>query len=219
MTRSAGKLATLVTGLLLLAAPLTAQDHAGSIGYGGGGIWFSDFNAGGDRVRLALETGWVVNAHFEEWFGSRRVGLRLNGAFSQRALDGSEPVDAVDMWLGGGDVMLRLLSARPSRTFSPFVALGGGMVRYNLGSAALRFIEEGAVSTGGAHLSATVSAGFGFDLFPQFSLFGTRSGIRIEAIDHLALNSPFRTPDGAEFDPVHNVRVSLSLLGLIGAIP
>jgi hypothetical protein len=39
--------------------------------------------------------------------------------------------------------------------------------------------------------------------------------VRLEAADHVALESPFETPDGDPLGPVHNVRVTLGLIGLV----
>ncbi len=57
--------------------------------------------------------------------------------------------------------------------------------------------------------------GLGVDVVPSLRLWGTRLGVRLEAADHVALESPFETPDGDALGPVHNVRVTLGLIGLV----
>lgn len=49
----------------------------------------------------------------------------------------------------------------------------------------------------------------------RLRLFGTELGFRLEAADHVALESPFQTLDGEDVGPVHNIRITLGVLGLI----
>ncbi len=201
--------------VLMLAGPAVSQTHDGSIGYGGGAIMFTDFNAGGTGEAINLGTGWVANAHIEHFPSRGRVGGRINAAFSRRPLETPEDVRNIHAWIIGGDLLLRLASPTPGRTVAPFIAVGGGMVSYGLGrGSALSF--EGAQYPGDTDRQWTVSGGLGFDILPDFSIFGTPSGLRLEVIDHVALKSPFEPfPSGDDFDPVHNIRASLSLIGLV----
>lgn len=50
---------------------------------------------------------------------------------------------------------------------------------------------------------------------PRLRLFGTPLGFRLEAADHVALESPFEDVEGERFGPVHNLRFTLNVLGLI----
>jgi hypothetical protein len=201
----------------LAATPALAQDFDGSVGYGGGGIWFSDFNAGSPGIPLALEAGWVAAGHIEHWIDRGRFGGRVNGAFSRRPLDTAGESRGIHTWIVGGDLLLRLFSASPGRSVAPFIGAGAGMVSYGLGSGgAVILSPEQARYPGDTDRQFSVSGAFGIDVLPSFTILGTPSGIRIEVIDHVALKSPFTPIDsGAAFDPVHNVRVSIGLLGLV----
>jgi hypothetical protein len=206
----------------LVAAPAAAQDFDGSVGYGGGGIWFSDFNAGGTGTALALDPGWVAVAHVDHWVDRGRFGGRVNAAFSRRPLDTAGDVRGIHTWIIGGDLLLRLLPASPNRSFAPFIGAGGGVASYGLGKGGSVILDpERARYPGDTDRQLTVSGAFGIDIVPRFTIFGTPSGFRIEVIDHVALKSPFEPHGetfGGTFDPVHNVRVSIGLLGLVQLI-
>src|SRR5688500_16220826 len=84
------RLAPALAALLLLAGPARAQDHAGAIGYGAGGAWFSPFNRGSGASSLGLASGWIVTGHVDRWASAAagRFGGRLSGSYSSRPLDG-----------------------------------------------------------------------------------------------------------------------------------
>jgi hypothetical protein len=198
------------------ASPAAAQDYDGSVGYGAGGIWFSDFNAGSGGTPLTMDPGWVTAAHIENWVDRGRFGGRINVAFTQRPLDTTVDQRDISSWLVGGDLLLRMLSPSPGRSVAPFIGAGVGFASYGLGRGQpVAFPDERAQYSGEDSRRFTVSGAFGFDILPSFTIFGTPSGFRLEIIDHMALDSPFtRVPSGS-FDPVHNIRVTLSLLGMV----
>ncbi|CAN5347428.1 hypothetical protein BH20GEM2_BH20GEM2_13350 [soil metagenome] len=49
----------------------------------------------------------------------------------------------------------------------------------------------------------------------RLSILGTPLGFRLEVADHVVLDSPFQALDGGDVGPIHNVRFTLSVLGLI----
>jgi hypothetical protein len=206
----------LAAGLLLAAAaPAGAQDHDGTIGYGGGGIWFGDLDPAGQVV---LGAGWLADAHIERWYG-RRIGVRLHGAFTQRPLQMPESAPTINTWMADGALLLYLLPSRPGRAVAPFVSAGGGVVAYGLGRGSPLQVGEDLVYRGDEDRQPSALAGFGLDLFPDWNWFDTRVGVRLEAADHVVLRSPFRSAAGETFGPVHNVRVTLSLIGLVDLLP
>jgi len=210
-------ISTLVAAGLLLAAatPAGAQDYAGSIGYGGGGIWFGDLDEGGT---LALEAGWLADGHIECWYGGH-LALRAHAAFTQRPLRLPESSRTINTWLVDGGLLLHLLPAREGRSFAPFVSVGAGVVNYGLGRGRELALGEELVYPGDEDRQLAGTAGVGVDLLPAWTWFNTHIGLRLEAADHLVLHSPFRSAAGEEFGPVHNVRLTLSLLGLVDLLP
>jgi opacity protein-like surface antigen len=138
-------LAVAVTGLFG-AAPADAQDfpdYKFDLGINGGFAWYSDMlddaHLGNDAEDVKLESGWIVGLNGTYWF-TPRVGLRANGAFSERPLvlgsydeisgnDNTDLVNDVNLWSVSGDLMYRPL-ADGYRMFGaasmPFIALGLG---------------------------------------------------------------------------------------------
>jgi hypothetical protein len=189
----------------------SAQAHDASVGYGGGGVWFGSF---ADADDLALDPGWIVNAHAEHWLGGRRFGLRAQVAYTQRPFATPFETRDIDSWLAGADLLVRFLPVRPGRSASPYVGAGAGMVRYELGRGPPIVVAEDVVYPGNDERRFAVTAALGLDLLPGWNLFDTPIGVRLELTDHVALTSPLESMGGRRFGPVHNVRLSLGLLGV-----
>lgn len=199
---------------LLGAGAAGAQDYTGAIGYGGGGIWFGDFNESG--ASLALESGWLAAAQAEQYLGGGRVGARLGAAFTQRPFNAAGDARDINTWLFDASLLLRPLPVRRERGFVPFVSLGAGVVSYGFGEGRpVVFEGSDAVYPGDTDRQLTVVGGVGMDFVPRLAVFGTPLGVRLEAADHVALESPFRDAGGGTLGPVHNVRVTLGLVGLV----
>lgn len=199
---------------LLAAGPAAAQDYTGSVGYGGGGIWFGDFNESG--APLALESGWLAAAHAEHYVGSGRLGARLGAAFTQRPFTVAGDARDINTWLFDASLLLRPLPVSRRRGVVPFLSLGAGVVSYGFGDGRpVVFEGSDAVYPGDTDRRLTAVGGLGIDFVPGRSLWGTPLGLRLEAADHVALESPFRTAAGGTLGPVHNVRVTLGLIGLV----
>ena len=102
---------------LVAAAPVAAQDYRFGAGWNAGGAWFSPLNAGavaaggGAASDLTFDPGWIVGLQFEQWFGSGRLGLRLNGALTERPFTAPAEKRDISLWLADADVLLRLLPA------------------------------------------------------------------------------------------------------------
>jgi hypothetical protein len=208
----------LTVALLLVSAvaatPAVAQDYDGAAGYGIGAIWFSDFNAGGTGAPLRLDPGWVAHAHVEQWYGTGRVGARASGAFTRRPLPMVDHTRQIETWFLGADLLGRFAAPHPARQVAPFLALGAGLARYGLGEGPpIVFVPESARYPGAAPRRLTLNLGLGVDLMPDWTLFDTPIGVRAEVMDQVALRSPFAPLEGGRFDPLHNVRLSLGVLG------
>ena len=200
----------------LAAAPATsAQDFDGTIGYGGGGIWFGALDEGG---RFALDAGWLTDAHVERWYGGR-LGLRAHAAFTQRPLQLPGDTRDVNTWLIDGSALLHLLPPRADRAVAPFVSTGVGVVSYGLGEGRRVVIADDMVYPGDSDRQIAGIVGLGIDFLPGWNWWGNRVGLRLEAADHMATRSPFETAGGETFGPVHNRRLTLSLIGLVDLFP
>jgi hypothetical protein len=146
-------LAAVIAGAL--AAPAAAQQRAWGFGIHGSYLRPGQLaEAEPSDNDLKLDNGWSIGGGLEGWFGSRRWGLRLDGAYTNEPYvmtfgendlnDGDDLLDPneqevlnnldVTTWFADADLMLRLLRPEVDRRFAPFVSVGTGLVhwRHNL---------------------------------------------------------------------------------------
>lgn len=216
IARTAGALAFVAA--LTAASDVAAQDYTYAASYNAGAIWFSPLNSGASGIEgaasdIELGLGWLVGLQFEKWFGSGRVGARLNGALSERPISvPGRPDRDIGFWLADADLMLRLAPASPDRTVSPFISAGIGLVRYKLGDGPVQtYVPAGAVYDGNDDPRLMGAAGLGFDIITALRWDDQPVGFRLEVVDHIAKDSPFREIGGDRFGLVHNVRIVLGV--------
>ncbi|HEV2149898.1 MAG TPA: hypothetical protein VGR37_21045 [Longimicrobiaceae bacterium] len=210
-----GAIRALATGAVLAAlcaAPAAAQTHSGSIGYGGGGIWFGSF---GGASELKLEPGWVANLQADQWYWRGRVGARANVAFTQRPLRTGLDERQINTWFFDGSVLLRPVPPREGGSVAPYLSLGAGVVNYGFGRGRPVVLGD-AVYPGSGERQLALVVGAGVDFVPRVVFLDTPLGLRLDFADHVTLESPFESRGGDAFGPVHNVRVMVGLIGLVG---
>lgn len=193
-----------------------AQTHRSAFGLNGGGSWFSEMNRGADAADLTLQPGWIAGAQLERWFGNARIGLRLNGNFTDRPLRLSngetETFGSMNTWFGDLDLMARILSPRPDRTFAPFVSLGFGLVHYDPPRANVEVEEANAIFRGDFQTQLAGVVGLGTDIFPGWQVGAMPLMFRLEAANHFTPESAWRNLETNErFGEVHNVRLTAGL--------
>src|SRR5690606_38564792 len=138
-------LKSLTMAALVVAAATPAEAQQKSWGFGLFGSWVSTGSlaeAEPSDNDLKLDDDWSAGADLEWWFGSRRVGLRFEGAYMQSGyvltqgetditdgnlLDPNERevlrnLSDVETWFADASLMLRLLPAKVDRRFAPFVS-------------------------------------------------------------------------------------------------
>lgn len=211
----------LALALAIAASPATAQDYRFAAGWNAGGAWFSSLNAGGVGAAddLSFEPGWIAGLQFEQYFGSGRIGLRANGALTERPLETPGEKKDIGMWMVDADMLLRLLPATADRTVNVFLSVGAGLVKYKLGGPGSVVWESANASFDGEDgAQFAVAGGLGFDILTSLRWDGEPIGIRIEAVDHFVLESPFAPLDGGDFDPVHNVRLVIGAFTGFGVL-
>ena len=191
------------------ATEVAAQDYRFAASYNAGGLWFTPLNAGaGDAPDLKFHLGWIMGLQFEQWLGSGRTGWRLNGALSERPIDLPGGVSRdVGMWFTDFDLLLRLMPATPERRLNATVSLGAGLGRYKFGKGDPLFLTSANASYDGDDGVFFVgTGGLSVDMLTGWRWDGDPVGIRVEVVDHMALESPFQPIGGGDFSPVHNVR-------------
>lgn len=207
-----GAALALLAPVLLALATLTpagaveAQSHTSALTLLGGMSIHDDLTPGLDSETV-FETGWIAGLQAEKWLGAGRVGLRLNGLFTQRQL---ETGPDYNVYMADLDLLVRLLSARPGRSVSPYLAFGAGASRYAA-------VGGGPTLAAGAYGENPVDrvhllAGLGLDLLP-----GRRLGLRLEAADKIVLASVGESPESNGLPTVHNMVFTAGLQLRMGA--
>ena len=185
-------------GLLVVCAAEAQDYRAGLTAYAGSAA-YSDMATGSESPVL-LAPGAFLGAQGELWFG--RVGARLHGGFASPSLDG-DPDTGFGLVAGDIDLVARLRRPRPGLFFQPYAVLGGGAVRYDLGSDSGRV--AGRLYDSDPTTRASLVLGLGTDL---------GSGpvaLRIELMDLIGLNSPLSRDDGSRYGPVQHVVLTFGL--------
>lgn len=179
----------------LVAMPLGAQTHDGSIGLHGSWISPGQF-AEGPGTELSIDDGFGWGGGLEWWMGAGRLGVSLNANYISNSLyadfeNGTESPDfeESDTWFADASLMLRLLDPQPGRSFAPFVSLGLGAVRVDVeGDGNWSYAPADAQIDRRAHTQLGIAAGIGADFF-----VGRNLALRVEGKDYYMPESPFRS--------------------------
>lgn len=190
--------------VLISVTPAAAQSHKVAVSLFGGGATFSNMASGSGSI-IRMQNGWLTGAQAEVPFG--RLGLRLNGSYTDRPLMVDSPVD-LSVFTIDLDLMMRLLPPRPDRLLSPYVALGGGAVLYKLGPSATSTGVQ--VSGGGSVQRPTIMGALGLDIGSGPVAF------RVELSDVLELHSPLLDASGSAYGPVQHVAASAGVSFRLG---
>lgn len=190
--------------LALLPSPAVAQALRTSTNIYGSGIWFSSLTPDGP-AETRLQAGWLTGVQTEHWLRDG-LGVRLNGAYSERGLDYNPAAD-INFWLADVSVLYSI----PTRfdRVMPFAVLGAGVSHYNFG---IGVREE---LLGGSWMDDEVTRpvavfGLGADVLPNH-----RMGFRLEVSDHLAFRSPAEHAN-MNYGPMHHVRFSSGMRVSVG---
>ena len=206
---------TACAGLCLAAAaiaapaPAAAQDYHYGAGWYVGGTWISPLNGGatGQADDLKFDPGWIAGLQFEDWLGTGRLGLRLNGAVSKRPLSTPDGKRDIGLWFMDADFLVRFLPADPDRLVNVFFSAGAGLARYSLGRGGSVVWETADASyDGNPSVRLAIAAGLGVDALTSLTWDDEPIGVRFEVVNHFVLDSPFVPISGGDFDPIHNLR-------------
>lgn len=189
----------LLIGLVLGTDPAAAQDYRFGFNAYAGSAAYGDM-AAGSGAPVLLADGGFTGAQAELWFG--RFGARLHGGFASTALE-DDGATGFGVIAGDIDLVARLRWPRPGLFFQPYAVVGGGAVRYDLGSDASSV--GGQTYDGDPATRASLVLGIGTDL---------GSGpvaVRLELMDIIGLTSPLSRVDGSRYGPVQHVVLTFGL--------
>lgn len=200
------RISAVAVALLIGAVGAQAQDHRVAFTAYVGSASYSDMAT--DAITpVLLAPGTFTGGQAEVWF--QRFGFRLNGGHAGTSLSG-EPGTGVSVMVADLDLVARLRWPRRGLFFQPYTVLGGGVVRYDLGTDAL--------TLGGQRLASdpttrgSVVLGLGTDL---------GSGpvaARIELMDIIGTSSPLTRDDGSRYSAVQHVVLTFGLTFRAGRV-
>jgi hypothetical protein len=220
------------------AAPAAGQTRSWGLGIHTG--WMETGSLGEaepDDMDLKLDDGWTGGASLEWWFGSRRLGLRLDGAYTSQPyeLQSAEhdptwiyndpsgeitvvteldELGNVDTWIGDAALMLRLFEPDADNRFAPFVGLGGGFIRWDHeGDVDLAVNEADTYIQGDDQSEWVIAGSLGADF-----LLTDNVALRAELKDYWNPSSPytFVTNRNDHQEGAHNQIASLGVQFMFG---
>lgn len=202
-------IAAILVAATLVPAPAVAQSHRGAITLTGGGSLPGDLGPY-PNVSAQFQAGWLTGLQLERWLGTGRLGLRLDGAWTQRELD-QAGASMYNVFAAQTDLLFRLRRPRAENVFVPYVGLGLGATYY-AGVASAGTLLGGLY--GDPVIRGHVTPALGVDLFAS-----RRSGIRFEVGDQIILPSIGQSPaaDGT-LPMVHNLVVTLGFQVRTGSL-
>jgi hypothetical protein len=212
---------TVVLAALLTAAQAGAQEYSSSLGWGGGYISFSPFVEQGEHSakEIRLSPAWVAVLQGESWVLNRWLGLRLGGIYSRGTVTLPTAERSVAVYGLETAALLRILSPAAPRKATAYLVGGGGVLWYCLGQGGpVRIAGTGVLYDDGERRQFMALGGGGIELMPGLRGLDGPIGVRLEVVDQVMLEQPFRPLEGAGFGATHNPRLSITLFaGLFGA--
>jgi hypothetical protein len=205
------------------APALEGQEYRSGVGWFGGAAYSTSLNSGVpvDAEDMLPGLSWTAGGHYDYWLGGGRFGVRFQGAWQRHTIPWNQGDRNVSMISGDIDVTVRLTSPEPGRTVTPYLLLGGGFVRWALGSGAPTSYPQGGVSYGGSEEFQPVAVGgLGFDFRTPITWGDQPLVVRLEGRDHVQFRSPFDAidPSVGDLGMVHNISITLGLYTGIGGL-
>ena len=189
----------------VFALPAQAQTRTFSLGLHGGYLNTGSLaEAEPSDVDLKLDNGDVWGGGLEWWLGSKRLGLRFDGAYAsnpwaiETGLDNGtfdnenyerlEEFGQVDTWFADADLMLRLFRPERDRRFAPFISLGTGLMHWDHEgeNVDLELEDADAYIYGEDQTEWAVTGSVGTDFF-----FSPSVALRLEVKDYYNTDSPY----------------------------
>jgi hypothetical protein len=204
----------LLMGLALLPGTAQAQDYDTSVAWGGGAIQFTPFVEAGSASPgdIGLGTTWVAVVHAETWRFNRWVGLRAGGFYSHAPV--SYPTASKNTSVYGLEAaaLLRVAPPVPNRFLTAYLIGGGGVVWFGMGAGPTVPLAGTTVIYDDSEARQFLAlGGAGIEILPGWRAFDGQLGVRIEGVDQMVLGRPLRADDAGSTDPMHNLRLSLTL--------
>lgn len=212
--RGAGILLAVAAMGLSFPFPACGQDYDVSAGWGGGYISYAPFVERGatSAQDIGMSATWVALLQAESWQLQRWVGVRLGGFYSRGTVTYPTAEKKSSVFGIETAALIRVIPPAPGRAGSAYLIGGGGLMWFELG-------EGPAVPIAGADViydpderrQWMLLGGGGIELMTGLRALDGQIGVRLEAVDQIAMGRPFRDIGGADPELMHNLRFSVAL--------
>lgn len=207
-----------VIGIFALAFPTAGEGQefkTFGAGWTAGVTHVTDLNsdAPSGAAEMSPGTSFVVGMHVDRWIGeTQRVGIRVQGAYQNPEFDWAEGGENTHM--GSADLSLLVRPVAPGDANAlPYLTAGFGGAWYDLGTDETRMHDQAdAYHDGRSRILPTAVVALGVDLPFPMEWNRLPVSLRVEAADHITINSPLRSiATGDRHGAVHNLRFSVGL--------
>ncbi len=220
LRHAAAGLATAALVVGLVANPGEAQTAKYGAGFVVGATHIGELNSGalalggGSPVELKPGTGFILGVHFDSWYGeSRRIGIRWQGSYQQPEVDWANGQRDIDTLAADLSLLIRPVTPDRDEPVIPYLALGLGGIWYDLGRGPQTVFDPAdAYYDGSSRVMPAGLVGLGVDILlpPSMQWHASPIRLRLEAADHITLNSPFKQLSQAErYGAVHHFRLTI----------
>lgn len=214
-SRSRPTLAALTTaGLLLLPQAAASQVHPLGAGWIAGVSDVGELNADATGQELTPGAGFIVGVHVDRWFGtSGRLGVRTQVSFQQPEVPWNADERSISTFAADVSLLVRLATPENDLPVLPYLAGGVGGVWYEMGNGPLTdFPGAGAYYDGDSQILPVGLLAAGVDIPTGLRWAGNQVAVRLEAADHVTLQSPLRSlSDQDRYGAVHQLRLTVGL--------
>jgi hypothetical protein len=204
----------LLAGLALVPGAAQAQDYDTSVAWGGGLVRYTPFVESGTATPndIGMGSTWVALLQAETWHFNRWVGVRGGGFYSNAPVtyptaDKKTSVFGVEL-----TALLRVAPPAPDRFLTAYLIGGGGVVWFAMGDGPTVPLAGTTVIYDDSESRQFMAVGgAGIEFMPGIRAFDGTIGVRVEGVNQMVLGRPLRPEGTGTPDPMHNLRISLTL--------
>ncbi|HSK18047.1 MAG TPA: hypothetical protein VK912_02830 [Longimicrobiales bacterium] len=207
---------------LFRPAEAAAQDYDTSVGWGGGYVQYAPFIESGEDSPVDIGFGgtWIAGLQAEGWDLGGWLGVRLGGSYSHGTITLPNRNIAADAWNLETTALVRIVPPAVHRSMTAYLIGGGGVTWFGFGEGDEEVLIEGSNVAYNPEdtRQLTVLGGAGIEMLTGIRVTDGQLGLRLEGVDQLILDHPFRPLDGSDPGSMHNIRATLTLFAGVGSL-
>jgi hypothetical protein len=222
--RTPGRLAAVLAAACTAFIPSSAaaQNYDTSVGWGGGYVQYAPFIESGEDSPVDIGFGgtWIAGLQAEGWELGGWLGVRLGGFYSHGTVTLPNRDIAADAWNLETTALVRIVPPAEHRSMTAYLIGGGGVTWFGLGDGDDEVLIEGSnvVYDPGETRQLAVLAGGGIEVLTGIRVTDGQIGVRLEGVDQMVLDHPFRPLGGSDPGMMHNIRATITLFAGVGTL-